>query len=137
MAVTVPKNDGDLTVYNLNKSTVTTPRIYFVNGMRVLPRDHAYTAAYLSLLIERPINGIYNKTAGVILGSIIDGIQCGLDYLQNATARASSNGLKQPKITEAQIPDFMRSVDQKYTVWNQATMVLFKELVRCQGLVLG
>jgi len=127
-----PTADGQVNLYNLSDSSVSTPRIYFVNGIRVLPPVHARTAAYLSLLIERPVWGVYNATAGVRLGSIIDVLQCALDYTENATARltSSSNLNKPAKVPEDKIPDFLNKVEQQYIVWNKATVELFKELIK-------
>src|SRR5690349_4428233 len=132
MGATIPSGDGQVNVYNLGNSNVQTPRVYFVNGIRVLPRDHALTAAYLSLLIERPVVGVYNATAGLIKGFVFDLAQCGLDYLQNAGARFGSqkNVTKPAKVPEEKITEFLNAVDQKYIVWNQATLSLFKELVK-------
>jgi hypothetical protein len=135
MPPTIPASDGEVNVYNLTGSSVTTPRIYFVNGIRVVGREHALTAAYLSVLIERPVWGIYNKTAGVRLGSVVDIAQCLLDYTQNATARLGSWGdLNKPaKVPDHKIPEFLSRLDNQYVVWNKATMALFKELVRNKG----
>jgi hypothetical protein len=108
------------------------PRVYFVNGIRVIGREHALTAAYLSVLIERPVCGIYNKTAGVRLGSLADIAQCLLDYTQNAVARLGSraNLDKPPAIPDHRIPEFLNRLDKEYVVWNKAALALFKELVR-------
>jgi hypothetical protein len=128
----IPRADGEVNEYNLGGATAQTPRIYFVNGIRVLPRSHAVTAAYLSLLVERPVWGVYNATAGVRLGTIVDLLQCMADYAQNAVARPSSgaNLGKPPAVPEDQIPAFLADVEKKYVVWNRATLALFKELVR-------
>jgi hypothetical protein len=132
MAPTIPADDGEVNLYNLANSSELTPRIYFVNGIRVLPRTHAVTASYLSLLIERPVWGIYNATAGMYVGSVVDLLQCLLDYTQNAGARLGShNNLnKPPNVPEGQIPEFLDNLEKKYVVWNQATLSLFKELVK-------
>lgn len=104
MRPAIPSKDGEINRFNLTVSASATPRIYYVNGIRVPPRNHTVTASLLSLLTERPIHGVYNKTSGAIL----DLAQCGLDYLQNATARTSSHrNLKQappasdPEVREA------------------------------------
>ena len=135
MAPTIPEDDGEVTRYNLANSAVLSPKVYFVNGIRVLPRTHAVTASYLSLLIERPVWGIYNATAGLYVGSVVDLLQCLLDYSQNAGARIGSrNNLnKPPTIPEGDIPDFLDNLDRKYVVWNKATLSLFKELVRSRN----
>ena len=132
MAAKIPANDGEVNLYNLANSASTAPRIYYVNGIRVLPKEHALTAAYLSLLVENPIWGIYNATAGVNIGSVVDVLQCMLDYTQNVVARPFSilNQNKPPKVAEKDIPEFLRTVESKYMVWNQATLSLFKELIR-------
>jgi len=135
MTPPIPSRDGEVNEYNLTRSPVTTPRIYFVNGIRVVGREHALTAAYLSVLLERPVWGIYNKTAGVRLGSLIDFAQCLLDYAQNATARLGSSGnLNKPaRVPDDKIPEFLGRLDREYVVWNKATVELFKELVRHKG----
>ncbi len=127
----IPTVDGQVNLYNLGNSSAFTPRIYFVNGMRVLPRVHAVTASYLSLLIERPIWGVHNATAGMRIGSVVDLAQCLLDYMQNAGARlgSRSNLNKAPRVSEEQVPEFLANLHKNYTVWNQATLSLFKELV--------
>ena len=132
MAPPIPTSDGQVNLYNLAGSSMFTPRIYFVNGIRVVPRDHAVTAAYLSLLIERPLVGVYNATAGLRLGSLGDLLQCVLDYTQNAGARlgSHSNLNKPAKISEDKMSDFLDSVDRRYVVWNKATLSLFKELIK-------
>jgi hypothetical protein len=131
VSVIIPTKDGDVNCYDLSVSGVGEPRIYFVNGIRVLPNEHAVTAAYLSLLIERPVWGVYNQTAGQKLGSIVDVLQCVLDFAQNSVARttSSSNLGKSPKVPENKIDDFLRDLDKKYVVWNQATLELFRQLV--------
>lgn len=131
MTPPIPSDDGQVNHYDLSGSGVVSPRIYFVNGIRVLPRDHAVTASYLSLLLERPVWGVYNKTAGVRLGSIADLVQCVFDYAQNIKGRLGShkNIGKAPTITEAEIPQFLANLKKKYVVWNQATLELFRELV--------
>jgi hypothetical protein len=131
MSAPLPSADGEVNVYNLSKSGASTPRIYFVNGIRVLPKDHALTAAYLSLLIEHPVHGIYNKTAGVKLGSVVDLLQCVADFTQNAGARLTSrlNQNKAPKVSDAEMPMFLDSLEKKYLVWNKATLSLFRQLI--------
>ena len=39
MSVIVPSGDGEINQYNLTRSSAHTPRIYFVNGIRVNGRD--------------------------------------------------------------------------------------------------
>lgn len=131
MTPPIPQADGEVNLYDLSKSGTNDPRIYFVNGIRVLPKSHAEGAACLSLLIERPVYGVYNETAGLIVGFAVDTAQCLLDYAQNATARLTShmNLNKPPKITEDKIPEYLNNLEKKYVVWNQATLQLFKQLV--------
>ncbi len=132
MKVKIPSAGGEVNVYNLTGSTVTTPRVYFVNGIQVVGREHARTAAYLSVLIERPVWGVFNKTAGKGYGLPIDLGQCVLDYAENAAARLGSRAnLRKPaRIPDHKIPEFLSRVDRQYTVWNNATLALFKELAR-------
>lgn len=132
MIPTLPAGDGDLNVYNLGNSGATRPRIYYVNGIQTLPRDHALTASYLSLLIENPVHGIYNKTAGVNpAGFSVDFLQCLADFAQNAGARLTSrNSLNKPgKVPEEKIPAFLNSLEKNFVVWNKATLSLFRELL--------
>jgi hypothetical protein len=135
MTPTIPARDGEVNVYNLTESPFATPLVYFVNGIRVVGREHALTASYLSVLIERPVWGVFNKTAGVRLGSVADLAQCLLDYTQNATARlgSRSNQNKPAQVSDERIPEFLSRLEKEYVVWNQATLALFKELVRHKG----
>jgi hypothetical protein len=132
MAPPIPAGDGKVNTYNLSNSSVVAPRVYFVNGIQVLPRNHAVAASYLSLLIERPVCGIYNATVGVGLGIVGDLLQCVLDYTQNAGARlgSRSNLGKSPKVSDAEIPEFLNHLEKKYVVWNKATLALFRELMQ-------
>jgi hypothetical protein len=127
----IPTADGEVNLYNLTNSGLFSPVVYFVNGIRVLPLEHATTAAYLSLLIERPVWGVHNKTAGQKLGSVMDGLQSVGDYAQNAIARTSSsrNRNTQRTISDDEVQRFLSKVEKDYWVWNPATMGLFKELV--------
>src|SRR5262245_21552135 len=120
MTPTIPARDGEVNVYNLTESSVATPLVYFVNGIRVVGREHALTAAYLSVLIERPVWGVWNKTAGVRLGSVADLAQCLLDYTQNATARlgSRSNQNKPAQVSDDRIPEFLNRLEKEYVVWN-------------------
>jgi len=131
VSVRIPTQDGSVNCYDLGNSGATVPRIYFVNGIRVMPREHSETAAYLSLLIEHPVWGVYNQTAGQKLGSIVDILQCILDFAHTSVARTtSSNNLgKSPKVPENKIDEFLREIEKKYHVWNRATLELFRQLV--------
>lgn len=83
-------------------------------------------ASLLSLLTERPITGIYNKTNG----ALVDLGQCVLDYLQNATARLSSHqNQDRAAIPESQIPGLLQRTMDNSIVWNTATAKLFQSLV--------
>jgi hypothetical protein len=99
--------------------------------MRVLPEAHAQTAALLSLVTERPVWGVHNKTAGVYAGSVVDAIQCVLDYSQNASARRNWAKIlgKPGRVPEAEIPLFLANLRKNYFVWNTATLKLFEDLV--------
>jgi len=131
MSQKVPSIDGDVNEFNLAGSPAAAPLVYFVNGINTTGLVHARTAAYLSLLIERPVWGVYNKTDGMAL----DLAQCLADYAQNATARlGSSNNLNKPaKVPDSKIPEFLSTVEKKYTVWNKATVALFKKLAFNKG----
>lgn len=129
----VPTADGQVNRYNLSNSSASAYRVYFVNGIRVPPRSHAVTAAYLSLLLDYPVWGVYNATNG----AAVDFAQCLADYAQNATARLGSAGKqgKPPAVPEAQVPAFLATLRdptalrKKYVVWNKATLGLFRDLV--------
>lgn len=130
MALKIPSADGEINKYNLSRSSVGTPRIYYVNGIRVLGRDHAVTAALLSLLTERPIWGVHNRTAGTVSGLLFDVGQSGLDYLQNASARFGSKGLTpDKKIPNHEIPKLVDEIIKKSVIWNKATAALFKSVM--------
>lgn len=130
MVAVIPHDDGEVNVYNLGNAGSSTARVYFVNGIRVSGRDHAVTAGLLSLLIESPVLGVYNRTAGAISGLVFDVAQCVLDYTQNATARFSSRrNLERPPVPDAEVPELLRKVKQNSVVWNTATVRLFEELV--------
>ncbi len=154
MAPKVPTRDGEVNVYNLRESTVTSPRVYFVNGIRVTGLEHARTAAYLSVLIERPVWGVYNKTAGTgYVGSLIDLGQSVLDYLHilmgrvfeppndleqdvlddlltAMVGRRLAQKLRRPStVPDDKIPQLLRWLDKfSFVHWNKATIKLFKEL---------
>ncbi|MEL7497432.1 MAG: hypothetical protein AAFN77_07455 [Planctomycetota bacterium] len=126
MSVTIPSNDGELNEYDLTKSATTDPRIHYVNGIQTDGRGHARTAALLSLLTERPIWGVYNKTSGMLM----DLGQCALDYIQNAGARASKSKLTPDRnISYQDIPALVDKVVKGSFVWNKATVALFKSLM--------
>lgn len=130
MAAIIPQDDGEVNVYNLGNAGASSARVYFVNGIRVSGRDHAVTAGLLSLLIESPVWGVYNRTAGAISGLVFDVAQCLLDYTQNATARMTSHrNLDRPPISDAEVPELLRKVKRNSVVWNTATLRLFEELV--------
>ncbi|MGL5096132.1 MAG: hypothetical protein ACRDD1_11120, partial [Planctomycetia bacterium] len=133
MTPVIPVRDGEVNVYNLTGSLIDAPRVYFVNGIQVVGREHARTAAYLSILIERPVWGVYNMTTGVgRAGMIADLGQCVRDYVQNVKARlGSAENLNKPaKVPDDKIPEFLSRLEKEYKVWNKATLELFKVLVR-------
>jgi hypothetical protein len=131
MAIPIPSLDGEISLFNLSNSTVCTPKIYFVNGVRVIPREHSVTASCLSLLVERPIWGVYNSTGGVRLGSIVDFLECLQDYSGNVAGRLSwpSNRLKPRLVPEHKIGLFLSVFDLIPIVSNKATKKLFISLV--------
>jgi hypothetical protein len=133
MPPSIPTVDGQVNLYNLANSSVFAPRVYYVNGIQTLPRTHAITASNLSLLIERPVWGVYNATRGIgKIGFLADLGQCILDYTQNARAGLGSrNNLnKSPRIPEDKITGFLASLQKNYSVWNEATVGLFQQLIR-------
>lgn len=130
MTARIPSEDGEVNSYNLGWAGSSSARVYFVNGIRVSGRDHAVTAGLLSLLLENPVWGVYNRTAGAISGLVFDVAQCMLDYTQNATARLTSHrNLHRPPVPDAEVPELLRKVKRNSVVWNNATFRLFEELV--------
>jgi hypothetical protein len=130
MAAIIPQDDGEVNCYNLGNAGAPSARVYFVNGIRVSGRDHAVTACLLSLLIERPVWGVYNRTTGAVSGLVFDVAQCMLDYTQNATARLTSHrNLDRPAVPDAEVPELLKKVKRNSIVWNTATLRLFEELV--------
>ena len=130
MALKIPSSDGEINKYNLSQSSMGSPRIHYVNGIRVLGRDHAVTAALLSLLTERPIWSVYNRTAGSVSGLVFDVGQSALDYIQNASARFASKGLTpDKKVPDHEIPKLVNDIIRKSVVWNKATTALFKSVM--------
>ncbi len=131
MNTVIPSADGEVNVYNLSQASADSPRIYFVNGIRVPPRDHAVSAALLSLLTEHPVHGVYNRTAGLISGFVFDLAQCLADYTQNATARlgSKSNAGRLRDVADHELPALVDEVMSRSVVWNKATASLFRQLV--------
>jgi hypothetical protein len=126
VALTIPSRDGEINQYNLSLASVYNPRIYYVNGIRTNGQDHAKTAALLSLLTERPIWGVYNRTGGFAA----DLGQSALDYLQNAGARATSGGLTPAKpVARHEIPKLVDDIIKRSLIWNKATVELFRTLM--------
>src|SRR6056297_2963101 len=128
--LTPPSRDGELKLYDPTGARISNPKIYYVNGTRVLPRDHAVTASLISLITERPVWGVYNQTSGVISGFYFDFKQCLRDYTQNATARMGSNRRLVPNrnIAPDRVASVVDDVMKRYVIWNQATATLFKTL---------
>ena len=132
----VPSGDGELNEYNLTQSTQVLPRIYYVNGIRVLGRDHALTAALLSLITERPVWGVYNKTSGLVSGLVYDFKQCLMDYAQNVSARtvgANRKLVPDQRVPKHRIPAVAEEVIRNSVVWNVATVTLFRQLMLNSG----
>jgi hypothetical protein len=130
MTANIPSDDGEVNCYDLGGAGRSPVRVYFVNGIRVSGRDHAVTAGLLSLLIESPVWGVYNRTTGAISGLIFDVAQCMLDYTQNVTARFTSHrNLHRPPVPDVEVPELLRKVKQNSVVWNCATARLVEELV--------
>ncbi|MEM9585686.1 MAG: hypothetical protein AAGA03_00270 [Planctomycetota bacterium] len=127
----IPSRDGETNAYDLFQSGAVHPRIYFVNGIRVRGKDHALTAGLLSLLVERTIWGVYNQTAGLRMGTLVDLTQCGLDYAQNVAARLSShrNGGVHRAIKDHEVPEILDRLFRNSIVWNKATATLVRQLV--------
>ena len=75
--IKIPSADGEINQYDLTNSN-PGPRIIYVNGMQTDGRTHAKTAALVSLIVEQPVWGVYNRTQGFV----VDGLQSGLDYIQ-------------------------------------------------------
>jgi hypothetical protein len=94
---TKPSRDGEVTEYLAPTiQPKTFPRIYYVNGIRVMPDQHMKDGIFLSSIAERTIFGIYNMTGkeqvrkiirvgdnnlAIEVGSLADLLQCGTDWL--------------------------------------------------------
>ena len=126
----IPSGDGEINVYNVSGSGASHPRVYFVNGIRVAGEDHAVTASLLSILTERPVHGVYNKTSGMISGLYFDLKQCAKDYLAIVGDRIGNRHIPNTNIPDSEIEMMIQNLMKKSVVWNQATASLFKDLVR-------
>ena len=125
--IKIPSADGEINQYSLTNSTASDPRIIYVNGMQTDGRTHAKTAALISLIAERPVSGVFNSTQGFVK----DGLQSGLDYIQNALGRGSRNSLTPNRnVPPHEIPQLAEDIIQRSTVWNKATPTLFRTLMR-------
>ena len=76
----VPMSDGEVTAYQEEGGFSATPRIYYVNGIQTTGSSHATTARVLSILTEHTIIGVYNKTAGMVVGLPGDLLHCLADW---------------------------------------------------------
>lgn len=125
--IKIPSADGELNQYNVTNSTVTHQKVIYVNGMQTDGRAHAKTAALISLVVERPVWGVYNSTHGFLR----DGLQSGLDYLQNAFGRGSSGELTPNRnVPAGDVSRLADDIISKATIWNKATPTLFRTLMR-------
>ena len=125
--IKIPSADGETNLYDITSSNVAVPRVIYVNGMQTDGRTHAKTAALLSLVTERSVFGIYNRTQGFV----VDGLQSGLDYIQNAVGRGSRNSLTPDrKVPAHEVPKLAEEIIAKSTVWNKATPALLRTLMR-------
>lgn len=61
----IPQADGELNLYHATTPFQSTPRIFYVNGVRTTPDTHARTAMCVSYITERLVHGVYNQTDGV------------------------------------------------------------------------
>lgn len=128
---TVPNKDGEINKYNLLNMAVSTPRLYYVNGIRNSAKDHALTASLLSILCEHPVYGIYNLSQG----ALVDLGQCLLDYTQNASARVFGNRKLIPGKTlrDDEVKKIVEETVKGSVIWNQATVSLFREVANNYG----
>lgn len=105
--MTTPSSDGQILRYLAGPDRGPDPRIYYVNGIRVMPDGHAKEATMLSFHAERTVYGVYNMTGkeqvrrlgadGKIavlqeVGSIVDLLQCGTDWLTSFTSQLAESG---------------------------------------------
>ena len=132
----LPEYDGAVTVYvNLEASAsgnfkAGSPAI-FVNGMKNAKTDHRQSAVELSLLLMRPIHGLFNESSGAFK----DLLQCAMDKFQfdGPAALSAKNDLalgkglisllrSQNAVSEgASDDDIMRAILSR----NPATLALF------------
>lgn len=125
--IKIPSADGEINQYNLTNRCAGSPRVIYVNGMQTDGRTHAKTAALISLIAERPVWGVYNRTQGFV----VDGLQSGLDYVQNAVGRGSRNSLTPDrKVPAREVSKLADRIIARSTVWNKATPSLFRTLMR-------
>ena len=124
--IKIPSADGEINQYDLTNSN-PGPRIIYVNGMQTDGRTHAKTAALVSLIVEQPVWGVYNRTQGFV----VDGLQSGLDYIQNAVGRGSRNSLTPDQNVPAhEVSKLAEDIIAKSTIWNKATPALFRTLMQ-------
>lgn len=125
--IKTPSTDGEINQYDVTNSNVGNPRVIYVNGMQTDGRTHAKTAALISLIVQQNVWGVYNKTQGFV----VDGLQSGLDYIQNAVGRGSRNSLTPNQNVPAhEVSKLADEIIAKSTVWNKATPALFRTLMR-------
>lgn len=101
----LPTRDGGITLYvNLEAETTGSFQggkpVIFVNGMANSPEDHRQSAVELSLLLMRPVYGLFNQSNSVI----VDLFQCALDKHRFSTADIVGNTLK----TGADLVDYLK-----------------------------
>jgi hypothetical protein len=78
----LPKNDGDVNLYNSGHPP-TTRRFIFVNGIHNLPRDHRDVGRKLSALTGADVYGVYNLSEDILT----DFSQCVGDWASIGMAR--------------------------------------------------
>ena len=81
MDIPAPTTNGQIMEYAAVLPPNAAPRIYYVNGIQTDGPGHAKTAYALSVLTEHVVYGVFNATAGIGAGIIVDLLQCGADWM--------------------------------------------------------
>lgn len=89
-----PRTDGQIQVYRDPSVRYETPRILYVNGIQTTGETHELTALVLSQITQRPVIGVYNRTAGhgTAKGFFFDLLQCGGDWINGFSSQVGEFG---------------------------------------------
>ncbi len=92
--MSAPSNDGQVQVYRDPAVRHELPRILYINGIQTTGESHELTALVLSQVTQRPVTGIYNRTAGQgkVKGFVFDFLQCGGDWVNSFGSQVGEFG---------------------------------------------